>query len=94
MGSSEFYPDEQPVHDREVASFAIDLHPVTNAQFAAFIDATGYETVAERPLDPAEFPGADPTDLVPGGLVFTPTVGPVDLRDWRQWWSWGTGASW
>lgn len=93
MGST-FYADEGPVHERTVASFEIDEHPVTNAQFADFVEATGYVTVAERPLDPADFPGADPADLVPGGLVFTPTAGPVDLRDWRQWWTWGAGASW
>ncbi|WP_350350033.1 formylglycine-generating enzyme family protein [Agromyces sp. G08B096] len=94
MGSAEFYADETPVHEREVAAFEIDIHPVTTRQFAAFVEDTGYVTVAERPLDPAEFPGADPADLVPGGLVFTPTPGPVDLRDWRQWWRWGAGASW
>lgn len=94
MGSAEFYADETPVHERTVGPFEIDVHPVTNAQFAAFVEATGYVTVAERPLDPADFPGVDPADLVPGGLVFTPTAGPVDLREWRQWWRWGAGASW
>ncbi|MBB3092026.1 formylglycine-generating enzyme family protein [Nocardioides albus] len=94
MGSEAFYPDEGPVHERTVESFEIDLHPVTSAQYAAFVADTGYVTVAERPLDPADFPGADPADLVPGGLVFVPTRGPVDLRDWRQWWAWGAGASW
>jgi formylglycine-generating enzyme required for sulfatase activity len=94
MGSAEFSADETPVHERSVTAFEIDVHPVTTAQFAAFVDATGYVTVAERELDPADFLGADPDDLVPGGLVFTPTPGPVDLRDWRQWWRWGAGASW
>lgn len=94
MGSAAFYPDETPVHDRTVGSFEVDRHPVSNAEFAAFVDETGYITVAERPLDPADFPGADPADLVPGGLVFTPTTGPVDLRNWRQWWRWAAGASW
>ena len=94
MGSAAFYADETPVHERTVFAFEIDPYPVTNAQFAAFVDETGYVTVAERPLDPADFPGADPADLVPGALVFTPTAGPVDLRDWRQWWRWGVGASW
>ncbi|WP_157007735.1 formylglycine-generating enzyme family protein [Agromyces laixinhei] len=94
MGSAEFYADETPVHERTVAPFGLDLHPVTNEQFGAFVEATGYVTVAERPLDPVDFPGVDPADLVPGGLVFTPTAGPVDLREWRQWWRWGAGASW
>jgi sulfatase modifying factor 1 len=94
MGSSRFYPEEGPVHQEHVAPFAIDRHPVTNAQFAAFVEATGYVTVAERALDPSDFPGADPELLVPGGLVFTGTAGPVDLADWTQWWTWGAGAQW
>ncbi|WP_318152893.1 formylglycine-generating enzyme family protein [Microbacterium helvum] len=94
MGSDEFYPDEQPVHEREVAPFRIDRYAVTNEQYAAFVDDTGYVTVAERELDPANFEGADPADLVPGAMVFTPTAGPVDLRDWRNWWRWQPGAYW
>ena len=94
MGSDEFYPDESPVHERTVAAFLIDRHAVTNEQFAAFVDDTGYVTVAERELDPADFPGADPADLVPGSMVFTPTPGPVDLGDWRSWWRWEPGAHW
>ncbi|MFT4042173.1 MAG: formylglycine-generating enzyme family protein [Gordonia sp. (in: high G+C Gram-positive bacteria)] len=94
MGSNRFYPEERPAHERSVGAFAIERHPVTNAQFAAFVADTGYVTVAEREIDPADFPGADPAELVPGALVFTPTAGPVDLRDWRQWWRWQPGASW
>lgn len=94
MGSDRHYPEEAPQHERHVEPFAIERHPVTNAQFAEFVAATGYVTVAERELDPAEFPGADPAELVPGSLVFTPTDGPVDLRDWRQWWRWVPGAQW
>ena len=94
MGSDEFYPEEGPVHEREVAAFALDEHPVTNRDFAAFVADTGYVTIAERPMDPADYPGVHPDDLVPGAMVFTPTSGPVDLRDWRQWWRWEPGASW
>ncbi len=94
MGSDEFYPDERPVHEREMDTFLIDRFAVTNADFARFVDDTGYVTVAERPLDPAGFPGADPADLVPGAMVFTPTAGPVDLADWRGWWRWQPGAHW
>lgn len=94
MGSDAFYPDERPVHDREVATFWIDRYEVTNAEFLRFVDDTGYVTVAERELDPRDFPGADPADLVPGAMVFTPTAGPVDLRDWRAWWRWQPGAHW
>ena len=94
MGSSEFYPDEQPVHERHVDTFAIDRYAVTNADFAEFVDATGYTTVAERPMSPADYPGVDPEDLAPGAMVFTPSAGPVDLSDWRQWWRWEPGAQW
>jgi len=94
MGSEAFYAEEGPVHDAHVGPFAIAVHAVTNRDFAAFVDATGHVTVAERELDPADFPGADLASLEPGSLVFTPTDGPVDLRDWRQWWRWTPGASW
>lgn len=94
MGSDDFYPDERPVHEREVAPFWIDRYAVTNEDYAAFVDATGYVTVAERELDAKAFPGADPADLVPGAMVFTPTPGPVDLGDWRNWWRWQPGAYW
>ncbi|WP_168627561.1 formylglycine-generating enzyme family protein [Cryobacterium sp. BB307] len=94
MGSDEFYPDERPVHPREVRSFRIDRFEVTNEDYRRFVHDTGYVTVAERELNPADFPGADPADLVPGAMVFTPTPGPVDLRDWRNWWRWQPGAYW
>ncbi|WP_369963758.1 formylglycine-generating enzyme family protein [Leifsonia sp. EB34] len=94
MGSDEFYPDEQPVHERTVGGFLLDRYAVTNADFARFVEATGYVTVAERPMDPADYPGVAPADLVPGAMVFTASSGPVDLRDWRQWWRWEPGAQW
>lgn len=94
MGSDEFYPEEGPVHERDVEPFELDAHPVTNADFVRFVEDTGYVTVAERPLDPEDYPQVDPSALIPGALVFTPTRGPVDLRDWRQWWRWEPGAHW
>ena len=94
MGSTQFYPEEAPVHTATVAAFAVERHPVTNAQFAEFVGDTGYVTVAEQALDAALYPGVAPQDLVPGALVFRPTSGPVELRDWRQWWSWAPGANW
>ncbi len=94
MGSDEFYPDEAPVRRVSVGAFWIDPYPVTNARFAEFVDETGYVTVAERDLDPGMYPGADPSDLVPGALVFTMTSGPVPLTDFRRWWRWVAGASW
>ena len=94
MGSTRFYPEEAPVHSATVAAFAVERHPVTNAQFAEFVAGTGYVTVAEQAPDPTLYPGAAPQDLVAGSLVFRPTSGPVDLRDWRQWWDWVPGAHW
>jgi formylglycine-generating enzyme len=94
MGSDAHYPEEAPARSVAVGGFWIDRFLVTNRQFAEFVDETGYVTVAERPLDPADFPGAPPENLVPGSLVFTMTAGPVDLRHLNQWWTWTPGASW
>jgi formylglycine-generating enzyme len=94
MGSDAHYPEEGPARQVTVDGFWIDRHQVTNSQFDAFAGATGYVSVAERPLDPAAFPGAPAENLVPGSLVFTMTAGPVDLRHLNQWWTWTPGASW
>jgi formylglycine-generating enzyme len=94
MGSEDFYPEESPVHEVELDGFWIDEHPVTFTEFRRFVKATGYETVAERAPDAADYPGADPKLLVPGSLVFRSTEGPVDVRDFRNWWRWTPGASW
>ncbi|GAA1979431.1 formylglycine-generating enzyme family protein [Microbacterium pumilum] len=94
MGSDEFYADEQPVVERCVADFRVDRYQVTNEDYDRFVADTGYVTVAERPIDATAMPGASPQDLVPGAMVFTPTAGPVDLRNWRNWWRWQPGASW
>jgi formylglycine-generating enzyme required for sulfatase activity len=94
MGDDRFYPEERPVRDVEVEPFRIDARAVTVAEFARFVGETGHVTVAERPPDPADYPGADPDLLVPGSLVFHRTDGPVDLRDVRNWWSYVPGASW
>ncbi|MBB6343518.1 formylglycine-generating enzyme family protein [Nonomuraea muscovyensis] len=94
MGSDDHYREEAPAHKVRVDGFAIDPVAVTNRRFTAFVAATGYVTVAERPLDPAEFPSAPPENLVPGSMVFVPTPGPVDLRHLSLWWRWTPGACW
>jgi sulfatase modifying factor 1 len=94
MGSDDHYPEEAPARPVAVDGFWIDRFAVRTAQFAEFAGETGYVTVAERPLDPADFPGAPAENLVPGSLVFTMTSGPVDLRHMQQWWRWTPGASW
>lgn len=94
MGSEAHYPDEGPVRDVRVDGFWIDRTTVTNDMFAGFVTDTGYVTVAERPLNPADFPGADPLLLKPGSMVFHMTKGPVDLRNISNWWSYVPGANW
>lgn len=94
MGSNDFYPEEKPVHPVTVDGFWIDKYQVTNKQFQKFVKATGYVTVAERPLNPADYPGSAPEMLEPGSLVFHMTTGAVDLKHMNQWWSWVTGAYW
>lgn len=94
--------DETPVHAVRVDGFWMDAREVTNAQFRAFVEATGYISVAERPLDwdelkkqmPAGAPRPPDAELQPGSLVFMQPEGDVDLRDASQWWSWVPGASW
>lgn len=94
MGSSRHYPEEAPVREVDVAAFQIDIGPVTNREFARFVTATGYVTVAERPLDPAKYPGVDPKALKPGALVFKQPKENVDLHNWSQWWTYVRGAHW
>jgi formylglycine-generating enzyme required for sulfatase activity len=94
MGSDRFYPEERPVRTVSVGGFWIDRHPVTVAEFRRFVRATGHVTWAEQAPEAADYPDADPDQLVPGSLVFRKTQGPVDLRDFRNWWSWTPGADW
>lgn len=94
MGSSDFYPEEQPPRQVEVGGFAIDRGPVTVGQFEEFANEIGYITVAERPLNPTEYPDADPELLLPGSIVFHPTPGPVPLDDSNRWWAYVPGADW
>jgi len=94
MGSDDFYPEERPVHRVGVDGFWMDEHAVTVAEFADFVESMGYVTMAEIAPDAKDYPDADPELLVPGSLVFTGTTGPVDLGDYRAWWSWMPGAQW
>ena len=94
MGSENFYPEEAPVRRVRVDPFWIDETPVTNRQFAAFVDATGYRTFAEIAPDPRDYPGMDPALAKAGSLVFEKTMGPVDLTDFSQWWDFRFGADW
>lgn len=94
MGSTAFYREERPVRRETVDGFWLDAHPVTNAQFGQFVDATGYITLCERQPERCAYPDADPSLLVPGSLVFRKPRGPVGLRDYRAWWEYMPGANW
>lgn len=94
MGSNDHYPEEAPARRVSVDSFALDRTAVTNSAFEAFVEATGYITLAERTPDARMYPGADPRLLKPGSSVFTPPARPVDLNDAFAWWSYIFGADW
>lgn len=95
-------PDEAPPHRVRVDGFWMDATEVTNDEFSRFVKATGYRTIAERPVDWEQLktqvaPGTPkPPDemLQPGSLVFTPPDHPVDTRNYTQWWRWTLGANW
>lgn len=94
MGSDAHYPEERPKHAAHVDPFSIDSCAITNAEFARFVEVTGYDTTAEIPLDPISAPGMPDEYFAAGSLVFQMTDGPVDLRDFRQWWAFVPGATW
>ena len=88
------YQEEQPIQTTRLQGFWMDRTEVTNAQFAAFVAATGYITVAERPVDTRTHPGLPPDMQLAGAVVFVP---PTDLSlggDVRRWWQYRPGASW
>jgi len=86
--------DSRPIHRVYVDGFFMDKTDVSNAQFAEFVKATGYVTIAEKTPTQAEFPGAPPENLVAGGVVFSPPNHEVPLNDHFQWWSYVKGANW
>jgi formylglycine-generating enzyme required for sulfatase activity len=88
------YPEEGPVTPAHVGGFWMDRHEVTNAQFAAFVAATGYVTQAERPVDPATHPGLPPDMLEPGAVVFSMPKSVDGAQDISQWWRYTPGANW
>lgn len=87
-------PEEGPPREETTAAFLIDRHEVTNAQFARFTRETGYVTVAERPVDPALYPGLPPQALQPGSAVFDFDPDRFDPRNPASWWRFTPGASW
>lgn len=95
MGTDEpAMTDARPVHRVWLDAFWMDRTEVTNEQFERFVNATKHVTVAERPLDPKDFPGVPADALKPGSIVFAPPDRPVPLDDHLVWWSYVPGASW
>src|SRR5216683_1543969 len=94
MGSDHHYPEEAPVHEVSVDGFWMDKYTVTNEQFRRFVEATAYVTIAERPLNTDNYPGALPELLVPGSVVFQQPPHRVDLHDTNNWWAYIPGANW
>jgi formylglycine-generating enzyme required for sulfatase activity len=94
MGSNDHYPEEAPAHRVNVNGFWIDRYTVTNAEFKRFVDATGHVTLAERPANPDDYPGAKPEMLVPSSVMFAKPPHRVDLRDHYNWWVYTAGADW
>jgi formylglycine-generating enzyme required for sulfatase activity len=95
MGSGNAYPEERPPRRASVSGFWIDRHEVTIAQFAAFVAATGYKTVAERGLNAKDYPDLPPEALVPGSMVFfePPKNSPMRTNA-MEWWRYVPGADW
>ena len=94
MGSETGNPDEGPVRTVTVNGFWMDKTEVTNEEFEKFVQATGYVTIAERKPDPKDFPGADPADLVPGSVVFSPPEEDPGVSNHFAWWKYVPGANW
>src|SRR4030095_13909788 len=94
MGSDRHYPEEAPVHKVAVRGFWMEPHTVTNREFRRFVDETHYVTLAEKPANAADYPGAKPEMLVPSSVMFRKASHPVDLRNPHNWWTYVAGASW
>ncbi|MBH3426337.1 formylglycine-generating enzyme family protein [Pseudomonas alkylphenolica] len=104
MGSNhdKALPNERPAHKVRVDGYWVDRYDVTNADFARFVEQTGYVTTAERKPEwedlkvqlPPGTPRPDDSLLVPGAMVFVGSDRPVPLDDFSQWWAFVPGASW
>jgi sulfatase modifying factor 1 len=93
-GGMQSMEDARPIHRVYVDGFWLDRTDVTNDEFARFVRATRYITVAERKPRPEDYPGAPPENLVAGSVVFAPPDHPVALNDHYQWWKYVAGANW
>lgn len=94
MGSDSHYPEERPTHQVAVTGFWMDQYQVTNREYERFVNATGYQTVAERVPEPSLYPGAPPEALVPGSIMFRKPKGRVNLNNYFNWWKFEAGITW
>lgn len=99
FGGFDAMRDARPIHRVRIKGVWMDAHEVTNGAFAAFVEATGYVTMAERKPRSEDFPGVPEENLVAGSIVFTPPAEPVPLRDESgmahlRWWAYVPGACW
>lgn len=94
MGSDNHYPEEAPAHRVRVNGFWMDKFTVTNRDFVRFVEATGYVTLAERPANPEDYPGALPEMLAPSSTMFKKPSSPIDMSNHFNWWVYVRGANW
>jgi len=95
MGSeSSDFVEEKAIDDVKVDSFCMDIHEITNAEFAKFVQETGYVTIADRPLSKEQFPDLPDEQRKPGSLVFQPPEEGIQQVGYLSWWHWVTGANW
>jgi len=94
MGSDHHYSEEAPAHKVAVDGFWMDICTVTNREFAAFVAAKEYVTLAERPANPDDYPGAKPEMLTPSSVVFSKPKARVDIGNHYNWWIYVRGANW
>jgi sulfatase modifying factor 1 len=94
MGSDHHYPEEAPAHQVRVGGFWIDQHTVTNRDFERFVKETGHVTLAEKPANADDYPGAKPELLAPSSVMFRKAKERVDLSNHYNWWIYVRGADW
>ena len=94
MGSSDHYPEEGPARQVEVDPFEIDVAPVTNRAFSAFVEATGYITLCEKAPDASLYPNAHPDMLHAGSSLFVRPDRPTPPTNPLVWWSFSFGTDW
>lgn len=94
MGSNSHYVEEAPAHRVVVVGFWIDKFTVTNGDFARFVEATGYVTMAEKPANPEDYPGALPHLLNPSSTIFKRPSAQIDMHNHYNWWVYVAGANW